>query len=127
MDTNGAINANVFPNLPLYGTIVGCFVVAALAVMGGIAFYKGKDTAEAFTTLIQRANIIQMLAVVMIIMAAVGLRLLDKITPEAVVSILSGIAGYVLGGVARTGQDAQRTEPDKHRVPERNGAQIERN
>ncbi len=57
-----------------------------------------------------------MLAVVMIIMAAVGLRLLDKITPEAVVSMLSGIAGYVLGGVSRTSQEAQKQEQ-----PERGG------
>jgi hypothetical protein len=59
--------------------------------------------------LIQRANVIQMLAVVLIILAACGLRIMDKINAEAVVSILSGVAGYVLGGSSRNQQGKEET------------------
>jgi hypothetical protein len=106
------------PDIALYALIFGGFVTAAL--VGAIAFYKGKDTAQEFTLLVQRANITQMVAIVLIILAAAGLRILDKISAEAVVSILSGVAGYVLGAVARTWQDVgvgtgadKRIEPDK--------------
>jgi hypothetical protein len=103
------INALPLPNLIFWAGIVGGLFVIGTSIMGVIAFYKGKDTADAFTALIQHGNMLQMLAVAMIIAAVVGLGLLDKINAEAVVSILSGIAGYVLGGVAgRMGKDAGR-------------------
>jgi hypothetical protein len=111
------MDATALPNLALYGTIVGALVVIGLTVMGSIAFWKTeKDPAASFSLLIQRANITQMLAVVMIIMAAVGLRLLDKINAEAVVSLLSGIAGYVLGGVNR-GQQSLKDDQGAGKPP----------
>ena len=120
------MDGTALPNLPLYGTIVGSLVVLALGIMGAIAFWNGKESADAFSTLIERANIVQMLTVVMIIMAAVGLRLLDKITPEAVVSMLSGIAGYVLGGSGRNRKNADDAERAKS-APAAPNAESRRN
>jgi hypothetical protein len=89
----------LLPNLIFWAAIVGSLLIIGTTIMGGIAFYKGKETADAFATIIQHGNMLQMLAVALIIVAVIGLALLDKINAEAVVSILSGIAGYVLGGV----------------------------
>jgi hypothetical protein len=101
------INALPIPGLLRWTGIVLALLVVGTTIIGGIAFYKGKETADAFKQLIQDANILQMLAVAVIIAAAVALRILDKISAEAVVSIISGIAGYVLGGVTgRMAKDA---------------------
>jgi hypothetical protein len=43
----------------------------------------------------------QLLTVQAIVMSVLILRIIDGLGPEAAVSILSGIAGYVLGGVSR--------------------------
>jgi hypothetical protein len=53
-----------------------------------------------------------MLAVILIIVAAVVLRVGNGISAEAVVSILSGVAGYVLDGVRweRSGADNEADE-----------------
>jgi hypothetical protein len=84
----------------IYATgIVGGLTFIGSTIMGGIAFYKGKETDDEFIALIWHGHLLQMFAVALIIVAAIGLRLLDKIDAQAAVSILSGIAGYVLGGV----------------------------
>jgi len=52
--------------------------------------------------LVQRANALQMATVVLIILGACSLRNINSISAEAVVSVLSGVAGYVLGGTSRS-------------------------
>ncbi|MCW2275422.1 hypothetical protein GJ654_13595 [Rhodoblastus acidophilus] len=74
-----------------------CFMI-----VGAIAFWRaGAGQAKTFSLLIQRSQALQMATVVLIIVGACTLRILDSISSEAVVSILSGIAGYVLGGRSR--------------------------
>jgi len=94
---------NAFPTIVLYVAIVAGLIVIGLTVVGSIAFWRTeKGAARTFSLLLQRAGVVQMLAVLLIIMAATGLRIMDKINAEALVSLLSGIAGYVLGGVAKS-------------------------
>jgi len=92
--------------------MVGIVVLGA-TVVGSIAFWKTQGgAAVTFSLLLRRASALQMLAVVLIILSAVALRILDLIQPEAIVSILSGIAGYVLAGVSRVNQGAEETKSD---------------
>ena len=91
----------ILTTLALYATIMVVAITLCTTIVGGIAFWKTQvGAARTFSLLLERANALQMLAVILIIVAAVALRLQDAINPEAVVSILSGVAGYVLGGVA---------------------------
>jgi hypothetical protein len=99
----------LIPKLALYVSIVSAIAVIGIAVTGAIAAWKG--TGESFGTILQRANIVQMLTIVTIIIAACTLRVVDKIDSEAVVSILSGIAGYVLGGTGRSQNPPPPTAP----------------
>ncbi len=62
---NNFIDPKALPDLAWYGTVVGMLVVVALGVMGGIAFWKGKETAQSFTGLIP--IVLQMLTVVLIV------------------------------------------------------------
>jgi hypothetical protein len=103
---------NILPTVALYFTFVVGMIVTGATIVGGIAFWRTeKDSGKTFSLLIQRfgANFIQMLAVVLIILAACALRIMDKVSAEAVVSILSGVAGYVLGGSTRTRQGVEES------------------
>jgi uncharacterized Tic20 family protein len=94
------IDAAALTTLAFYATIMVVAIVACTTIVGGIAFWRAqKEQAKTFSLLLQRANALQMLAVILIIVAAVVLRIGNGISAEAIVSILSGIAGYVLGGV----------------------------
>lgn len=98
-------NAALLSTLVLYLTIIIAVIVTGGTIVGSIAFWRTQQgAAKTFSLLLQRASALQMLAVILIILAACALRTLDLINSEAVVTLLSGIAGYVLGGSARTKQ-----------------------
>ncbi|HYD98692.1 MAG TPA: hypothetical protein VEH84_04870 [Alphaproteobacteria bacterium] len=72
------------------GTVIGC-----------VAFYKAnRGTAKSFTYLMSRSGITQLVVAAMIVVVAVVLNVIGRIGPEAVVSILSSIAAYILGNAS---------------------------
>jgi hypothetical protein len=96
-----------------YATIALIAIVAGLTIVGSIAFLKTeKDGAKTFSLLIERAGALQLVTVLAIVVGACFLTIIGKINTEGIVSILSGIAGYVLGGISRTGR-GHPNEPDK--------------
>ena len=95
------MDAATLTTLAFYGMLIAFGVIACTVIVGGIAFWKTeKGGAKTFSLLLVRANALQMLAVILIVISAIILRLANAISSEAVVSILSGVAGYVLGGIA---------------------------
>jgi hypothetical protein len=101
---------NAFPTIVLYVAIIAGLIVIGFTIVGAIAFWRtDKGGAKTFSMLLQRASVVQMLAVLLIILAATGLRIMDKIGAEALVSLLSGIAGYVLGGIGKHPSDNDGT------------------
>ena len=94
--------------LPILAECLTCIVVAIVVgatVVGSIAFWRTETGgAKTFSLLLQRASALQMLAVILIILTAATLRILNLIESGAVVSLLSGIAGFVVGGTGRTKQ-----------------------
>ncbi len=112
------IDTTALTALAFYATIMVIAVVLCTAIVGGIAFWRAEQgQAKTFSLLLQRANALQMLAVILIIVSAVVLRIGNGISAEAVVSILSSVAGYVLGGVtSRTPEP--KTEADSHNQTE---------
>jgi hypothetical protein len=106
------VDPTVLITLALYATIMVAVIVLGTTIVGGIAFWRSKQgQARTFSLLLQRANALQMLAVILIIVAAVVLRMANAINSEAIVSILSGVAGYVLGGVTKS-KDEKDTATD---------------
>jgi predicted membrane channel-forming protein YqfA (hemolysin III family) len=74
--------------------------ITAFAVIGGIAFFRsGQGQAKSFGLLFERGNFLRLGTAVLIILASILLAAIDKLTSEGVASILSGVAGYVLGGI----------------------------
>jgi len=75
--------------------------LAAFAIVGSIAFSKVQTGAgKSFGLLFIRGNFLRMATVVFCIFAVVVLAFAGKLT-EGAVAVISGIAGFVLGGVSK--------------------------
>ena len=80
------------------------FLLIAFAIMiGGAAlvyvmlFWKGNFDGESIAKILQQTDVPKLATIIMIVLAASLLGLLGVIAGEAVIALLSGIAGYVLG------------------------------
>lgn len=86
-------------------------VTLGFTIVGGIAFWKtNTGGAKTFTLFLQRGDALRIMTVGGIVVAATFLALAGILEGAAVASILSGIAGYVLGGLR---QDKDDPETDK--------------
>ena len=83
----------------------------AFAIIGGIAFSKvTKGAGKSFGLLFQRGNFLRIATVMFVVLAVIFLALLNALN-EGAVSVLSGVAGYVLGGLER-GQEKVNEDED---------------
>lgn len=85
--------------------VTGIVILATLAfgIMGCIAFCRTeKGSAKSFGLMFQRGNFLRIATVIMVVLAVLFLGLMDIIKENGIIGILSGIAGYVLGGLERT-------------------------
>ncbi|WP_132534378.1 hypothetical protein [Rhizobium sp. PP-F2F-G48] len=87
----------------LYSTISLALIVLGATVVITFAFYKTKaGGAVTLSNMIERAGTLQMITVIVIVVGACILATVGRIQSEGIVSILSGIAGYVLGNATRS-------------------------
>ena len=94
-------------NLVIHLAWVGLAIIVCLTlvfgIVGGIAFKRAeRGAAKTFSLLFERAQALKMSAVILIVLSSVVLGLLHVIDSNGIVGILSGIAGYVLGGLERS-------------------------
>jgi len=82
----------------------------AFAVIGGIAFSKvTKGAGKSFGLLFQRGNFLRIATVMFVVLAVIFLSLLGGLN-EGAVAVLSGVAGYVLGGLERGQKEINENE-----------------
>lgn len=106
-------NAELLISLACYLTIITFIVVAGFTIVGSIAFCRTeKGSAKTFSLLMRRANALQMLTVILIVLVVAVLRLTDSLAEAAVISLLSGVAGYVLGSTGRIDSQRERDSVD---------------
>lgn len=87
--------------------------VAGFTVVGVVAFIKTETgQAKSFTLLFKRGDFLKLLAVAGIVMAVFFLALAGVLSEAAVVAVLSGIAGYVLGGLEKSAFGSQKPEDE---------------
>ena len=73
----------------------------AFAVVGGIAFSKvTKGAGKSFGLLFERGNFLRISTVMCVVLAVILLSVLGVLN-EGAVAVLSGVAGYVLGGLEK--------------------------
>ena len=87
--------------------------LAAFAVVGGIAFSKvERGAGKSFGLMFTRGNFLRISTVVFCVFAVVVLAVAGKLS-EGAVAVLSGISGFVLGGVSKDGTSLPRSEDSK--------------
>ena len=83
--------------LSMYGLIgFGLVVVGAAAIYISM-FWKGNLSGAGMARVLQQTDVPKLATIILIVLAASLLGLLRVIAGEAVIALLSGIAGYVLG------------------------------
>ena len=87
--------------LGLYA-VIGMGIVAVCVSAVAIAFRKDEKSLKAFVEIAKFGGALRILTVAFIILAAAFLTMADKIQGEAAAAIISGVAGYVLGGFQRS-------------------------
>lgn len=84
--------------LALYALVAFGILAAGLSAVAVVMFKGHNLGGEALALIVQRTEVAKLATIVLIILATTLLGLLGLVEGEAVVAILSGIAGYVLGG-----------------------------
>jgi len=91
-------------------------IVIPLTVIGCIAFNRApvsntQNPAYTFSKLFDRAKTLQMMTVILIIVSATFLALCHIIDSYGIVGILSGVAGFVLGGLQQKPRQIKEEKP----------------
>jgi len=87
-------------------TLAELFLIAFGIVIGGATvvyvamFWKGNISGASIARILQQTDVPKLATIILIVLAASLLGLLRIIAGEAVIALLSGIAGYVLGNRA---------------------------
>jgi hypothetical protein len=74
-----------------------CIGAIVLIVIAGL-IKAPESTIKLRLAAVQSGLIIRMTTAVVIVIVIFGLRIIDKVSAEATIATLSGIAGYLLGG-----------------------------
>jgi uncharacterized RDD family membrane protein YckC len=98
--------------LACFVALAGC-VACAGVIVAIVGLYKAPhESAQVFANLTKRSGLLHILVAGAIVLVALILRLLDRIPSDAVVAILSSIAGYVLGGILPPGRSGKQKDDE---------------
>lgn len=107
--TTGVTTQNIVELINSIAIIVG-IMATGLTFIGVIAVWRtSKDGAWAFFRMFERMQVLQMLTVMLVIASSTILAMLGILNSNGVTGILSGVAGYVLGGLAKA--DTAKADP----------------
>ena len=106
--------------------LVGILAIG-FTLVGMIAVWRtGKEGAGAFFRMFERLQVLQLLTVMLVIASATVLALLGILNSNGITGILSGVAGYVLGGLNSTNASrlpsGVNTKELKPKPPQEDGA-----
>ena len=91
---------NFIITLCRYMLIAFGILIAGAAAVYSTLFWKGNFSGANIVRILQQTDIPKLATIILIVLAASLLGLLQVIAGEAVIALLSGIAGYVLGNRA---------------------------
>lgn len=113
----GITSANVIALINSSAVLVGILAIG-FSLVGVIAVWRaGQRGAGAFFRMFERLQVLQLLTVMLVIASATVLALLGIIDSNGIVGILSGVAGYVLGGLNRAAPAAKPVAQDSKASP----------
>jgi hypothetical protein len=91
---------NFILQLAMYGLIGFGITIAGAAAVYMSMFRAGNFSAASIARIVQQTDVPKLATIILIVLSASLLGLLGVIAGEAVIALLSGIAGYVLGNRA---------------------------
>jgi hypothetical protein len=91
---------NFIITLAQYMLIAFGILIGGATIVYMTLFWKGSFSGASIARILQQTDIPKLATIIMIVLAASLLGLLRVIAGEAVIALLSGIAGYVLGNRA---------------------------
>ena len=94
------------------GAVIVVLAICGTAVCVLSARTSSHDPGTALGNILDRLNILHILTVVVVIMSVFILTIIERLNADAAVSVLSGIVGYVLGGIARPQRAGTRGAED---------------
>lgn len=83
--------------LARYSLIAFSIMIVGAAVVYSTMFRKGNFSGASIAKILQQTDVPKLATIILIVLAASLLGVLGVIAGEAVIALLSGIAGYVLG------------------------------
>ncbi|WP_025899368.1 hypothetical protein [Sneathiella glossodoripedis] len=99
--------------LCLYALIAFGLFCAVTAIAYWATFRGHNLSGESLSTIIAQTEIPKLITIILIIVSTTFLGLLQLVNGESVVAILSGIAGYVLGGQGVRRKEKPTSAPQK--------------
>jgi hypothetical protein len=82
-------------------------LAVGFSLVGLVAVWRaGREGASEFFRMFERLQVLQLLTVMLVIAAATVLALLGLLNSNGITGILSGVAGYVLGGLGTPAKGA---------------------
>lgn len=88
-------------------TIIIVAVIAGVVAVGVTAFRNGSG--REFGIMLAQSGALELLTVITVVDAACYLAVATKVTPDSVISLYSGIVGFVLGSMRRSGRSVEKT------------------
>jgi hypothetical protein len=116
MDGASSFDAKIIVQVAWIAVIALCIVASAFSITVLYAIKKAPANFNPSFTLLrwfEHAVTLHMITVILIVVATSFLALFGVINPNGVVGILSGIAGYVLGGLKKESPPAGAEQTGK--------------
>ena len=97
--TSGA-NPAIFPFIITLAqmALIGLgIIIGGATIVYGAMFWKGNMSGASIARILQQTDVPKLATIILIVISASMLGMMGVIAGEAVIALLSGIAGYVLG------------------------------
>ena len=108
------------------GSVLVALIAGGFTLVGTVAVWRSdKNGALVFFRMFETMQMLQLLTVMLVIASATILALLGILNSNGIIGILSGVAGYVLGGLGRTyAATQQSSEKRKGSDPKSNASGV---
>lgn len=101
------ITSEFILEISLYSLFAFGVFCTLLGVVYWTTFRNHNLSGESLAVIIERSEVPKLATIILIIVAATFLGLMQLVEGESIIAILSGIAGYVLGGRANQKKDKE--------------------
>jgi hypothetical protein len=112
MDNHSLLTTDTLLQLARMAFYLISIGILCAGAVGVVALWKSGESAIAFNETFSGLQVLRMTTIVIIVMSVFFLTLIGSVKAETSLSVFSGIAGYVLGGMDQRGS-GRAAKPNK--------------